>query len=348
MMSNEWLNDARKIPDEPMSYIRKLAVRAITEAKFSPSLVASVFNLSTSAIYEWLDHYEAGGYDALDTRLAPGAKPRITPEMDEQIEKIVLTENPTAYGYDTLLWTCQILAEVIEKTFLVTVLPSTVHAHLKKLGMSAQRPEYVAKERDPVEVDRFLNEKFPRIQRLANRIDADVAFEDESGVDLTEHSGRTWGRTGETPKVIVSGQRGRYNMLALVTTKGQLHYKVTGERVNSDIYIEFLEHLLGGRTKPLILLVDHASFHDSKVVKNYVRARRDRIRVYFLPKYAPDYNPTEQVWEEIKENQVRRQPIYSRLDLKKALLKALKSLQANTNRVRSFFLTPHTKYAISE
>jgi len=219
-MTNEWLNDARKIPDEAMSYIRKLAVRAITDGRFRPTLVASVLNISTSAIYEWLDHYKKGGYDALDTRLAPGAEPRITREMDERIKAIVLKENPTAYGYDTQLWTCNIVAEVIEKIFLVKVLPSTVYVHLKKIGLSAQRPEYVARERDSVEIEQFLNDKFPRIQKLANKIDAEIAFEDEAGVDLTEHSGRTWGRIGETPKVIASGQRGRYNTLALVTPRG--------------------------------------------------------------------------------------------------------------------------------
>jgi hypothetical protein len=94
--------------------------------------------------------------------------------MDERIKAIVLKENPTAYGYDTQLWTCNIVAEVIEKIFLVKVLPSTVYVHLKKLGLSAQRPEYVARERDPVEIARFLNNKFPRIQKLANKIDARI------------------------------------------------------------------------------------------------------------------------------------------------------------------------------
>lgn len=346
-MSNEWLNDARKIPDDVMSYIRKSAVRAIIEKKFNPTLVASVFNVSTSAIYEWLEHYKKGGYDALDTQLAPGAEPRITREMDKRIKEIILKENPTAYGYDTPLWTCKIVAEVIEKIFLVKVLPSTVYIHLKRLGLSAQRPEYIARERDPVEIERFLNDKFPRIQRLANRIEAEIAFEDEAGVDLTDHSGQTWGLIGETPKVIGSGQRGRYNTLALVTAKGRLEYEVTGERVNSEVYIEFLEHVLEGHSKPLILLVDHARFHASKAVRDFVRTRRDRIRIYFLPKYAPDYNPTEQVWQEIKENHIGRQPIYSKLDLKSRLVNALKGLQANTERVKSFFFLDHTIYAIA-
>jgi hypothetical protein len=54
VMANEWLTDARKIPDEVMSYIRKLAVRAVVEFGWSPECVYAVFGLSRSSLYDWL------------------------------------------------------------------------------------------------------------------------------------------------------------------------------------------------------------------------------------------------------------------------------------------------------
>jgi transposase len=346
-MNNDWLDDARKIPDEPMGYIRKLAVRAVVESGFRPSLVATMFNVSPSSLYDWIKRYERGGYDFLESRNAPGAEPVITPEMDSLLRDIVVKENPTDYGYDTQLWTCQIIANIIHKTFGVKVLASTVHVHLKKLGLSFQKPRYVAREQDPAQIKHFLNEKFPRIQRLADRLGADIAFEDEAGVDLTERAGRTWGLVGKTPTVIASGQRGKLNVLSLVTKDGTLEYDVTAARINSDTYIEFLEDVLEGRGRPLVLLLDSASFHHSKSVRNFVRLNRKRIRVFFLPKYSPEYNPAEQVWEEIKDNQIGRQPVYTKGDLKKKLLSALKCLQQNTARIKSFFELPHTRYALT-
>jgi hypothetical protein len=41
-MANEWMNDARKIPDETMSYLRKLAIRAIKHKGYSTDQVADV------------------------------------------------------------------------------------------------------------------------------------------------------------------------------------------------------------------------------------------------------------------------------------------------------------------
>jgi len=91
--------------------------------------------------------------------------------------------------------------------------------------------------------------------------------------------------------------------------------------------------------------VDHATFHKSKEVRQYVRSNREKLRVFFLPKRAPAYNPDEQVWNEVKNNYIRKQPIRNSKDLKIRLTEALDSLRDNTKRIISFFQLPRTKYA---
>jgi hypothetical protein len=51
-MANEWMNDARKIPDETMSYLRKLAVRAIEQKDYTTDLVADVLGISRSSVFD--------------------------------------------------------------------------------------------------------------------------------------------------------------------------------------------------------------------------------------------------------------------------------------------------------
>jgi hypothetical protein len=43
--------------------------------------------------------------------------------------------------------------------------------------------------------------------RLAQRIGAEIAFEDEAGVEGQAHIGKAWGLRGRTPKVRASGRR---------------------------------------------------------------------------------------------------------------------------------------------
>ena len=344
-MNEEWLVDGRKIPDEVMGYIRKIAVQAVRENGQSPEVVAKVLNFNRSCIYEWLRRYDQGGYEALESGKPPGAKPLITREMEGWLEETVLSSTPVEHGYDTNLWTRDILAEMLKKEFGVSVSGLSVSLHLRKRGLSYQKPSYRDLARDEREVEHFVNDTFPRIQRLAGKMGADIGFEDEAGIGLMKRSGRTWGRAGSTPVVQVVMQRGGYNVLSIVTPKGEMNYSVTEESVNSERYIEFLDGLIHQRQRPLILIVDQAPFHGSQKLRAWVRAHRTRLRIFFLPKCSPELNPDEQVWNEVKNNQIGKQPIKNKRDLKQRLYSALRSLQRQSERIRSFFQLPDTLYA---
>ena len=65
-MSGSWQNDGRKIPDEVMSYIRQMAVRAVEEKGYSPEAVINILGLIRSCIYEWLRKYRERGLRGLE------------------------------------------------------------------------------------------------------------------------------------------------------------------------------------------------------------------------------------------------------------------------------------------
>src|SRR5947199_758443 len=198
-MNEDRLVDGRKIPDEVMGYIRKIAVQATRENSQSPEVVAKVLNFNRRCIYEWLKRYDRGGYEALESRRPPGAKPLITREMEGWLEETVLNSTPVQHGYDTNLWTREILAEMLKKEFGVSVSGLSVNIRLRKLNLSYQNPCYRDVARDEQEVEHFVNDTFPRIHRLADKMGADIGFEDEAGIGLMRRSGRTWGRVGSTP-----------------------------------------------------------------------------------------------------------------------------------------------------
>jgi transposase len=343
-MIDSWVEDGRKIPSLVMNYIRKIAVRAVEEKGYSPEAVVDILGFTRSCIYDWLRKYHKGGMVALETQTAPGAEPKVTEEMEIWLREIILETTPNVYGYDTCLWDCAILAELLHHEFGVWVSERTISRHLVKMELSYQKPHYRAVEQDPEEVRYFLEEKLPRIRHLAKNINAEIAFEDESAVGVSTRYGRTWGEQGKTPEVPATDQRGKYNVLSTVCAQGNRRYSTTEQNINSQGFIRFLKQLLQGRTRPLILLLDRASFHGSKVVRDYVRAHRTQIRIFFLPRHAPKYNPDEQVWDEIKVNRIGKQPVKNKPDLKKRLYSALASLQHKTKRIRSFFQLPDTKY----
>ena len=70
-MKAEWMFDARKIPDEVMNYLRRIAVRAIEERHYSPERVANFLDISRSSIYDGLREYREKGEDALSYSESP-------------------------------------------------------------------------------------------------------------------------------------------------------------------------------------------------------------------------------------------------------------------------------------
>ncbi len=347
-MKAEWLFDARKIPDEVMNYLRRIAVQAIEEKHYSPELVADLLGISRSSIYDWLNWYRNGGEEDLDTRKAPGAPWVMTPDMDEWLKETIIHSTPEDHGYDTVLWTLNIIVDLLKEKFGILVSDSIVDIHLHRLNLSCQQPCYPALDQDPVKVEQYLKDEFPKIQKLAQEIGADIGFEDESWVGANTRSGRTWGLVGSPSIGRVSDDRGGYHLLSMVTAQGELVYRVDERSINSEVYIEFLKKLLVNRERPLLLIVDNASYHTSNQVKKFVEDHAQKIRLFFLPPHSPEINPDEQVWNEIKHRQLEKQPIKGPIDFEHRLYDALLKLQEFKERVQSFFRLPDTEYAGSQ
>ena len=126
-------------------------------------MIAAIFGISGSSIYDWLRCYRAGGEASLDSRTAPGAPAVITPIMQWWLEQTVLNSTPAKHGYDTVLWTRAIVVALLQKHFGICVSESTVGLHLHQLDLSCQTPGYRALEQDRAQVASFVEVKFPKI-----------------------------------------------------------------------------------------------------------------------------------------------------------------------------------------
>jgi hypothetical protein len=70
------------------------------------------------------------------------------------------------------------------------------------MGLSGQKPNGIPRKQYPVAVERFVNEDVRTLQRFAKKLGAEIDFEDETGIDLREHSGTTWGRVASDPQCV--------------------------------------------------------------------------------------------------------------------------------------------------
>jgi transposase len=93
-----------------------------------------------------------------------GPKPRLNKTQKQRLVKI-LVAGPRKSGYRTDLWTCPRVAEVIAKKFGVKYHAAHVWKILRSLGMTCQKPEQRARERDEAAIARWRKLEWPRIKR---------------------------------------------------------------------------------------------------------------------------------------------------------------------------------------
>jgi transposase len=142
-------------------------------------------------------------------------------------------------------------------------------------------------------------------EKTARRQNALIVFEDESGVSLLPSVRATWAPRGHTPVL-----RHRFNWKRL-SLAGALAYEPDGSDAhlvfdlrpgayNDEMLIEFLSELNDIEQRPVLLIWDGLPAHRSKRMSEWVATQHSWLAVEQLPGYAPDLNPLEQAWGNLK------------------------------------------------
>jgi transposase len=328
-----------------LTSLRRRGVDAVQNGE-SPEVVARALGVARQTIYNWLALYRSGGWDALEAKKRGGRPHKLGGKAMKWIYNTVTRKNPLQLNFPFALWTCSMVALVIKDRFNIKLSRASVGRLMNQLGLSAQRPLWRAYQQDPKAIERWLQEEFPKIQVDAKKLKAKIFFSDEAGVRSDFHSGTTWGIRGKTPIVSSTGSRFSLNMISAVNRLGHLRFMVTRKRVGAKVFIEFLKRLIHGSKRMIFLIVDRHPAHRAKLVQEYLDTVSERLRLYFLPPYAPELNPDEYVWNDLKNNATGRMSIKSSAELKKAAISHLRFLQKSPNLVKSFFCAPSTKYAM--
>ncbi|WP_304511286.1 IS630 family transposase [Desulfopila sp. IMCC35008] len=339
------IEDGRKINREALEAIRIRAVKRV-EAGESPEVVIKALGFTRTVIYEWLAKYREGGLDALRSKKAPGKQPKLNGKQLQKLYRIIVGVDPRQLKFEFALWTRGMVQELIKRRFRVSMSEVSVGRLLRKLGLSPQRPQRKSYQQDEYLVLKWMAEDFKEIKKLAKKEKAEIFFGDESTVRSDYHSGTTWAPKGKTPVVKTTGSRHKVNLISAINPRGAMKFMATEDSVNSSVFIEFLKRLIIGVKRPVFLILDNSSVHRSNEVRKFVESTNGKLKIFFLPPYAPELNPDEHVWNYLKNHKIGRQTTTNAWDLYKRVMKVMRSLQRRPETVKSFFQHPWTKYTI--
>lgn len=129
-------------------------------------------------------------------------------------------------------------------------------------------------------------------------------FIDESGFMLQPVRRRTWAPRGQTPVQKSWDRHDRLSVIAAVTVAPRrrrmgLYFRIHSHNIRFAEAIDFLTLIHRHLGRGFILVLDRYNVH-RKAVRLLREAHPEWFEAEWLPAYAPDLNPVEQVWNHAK------------------------------------------------
>lgn len=299
--------------------------------------IAATLGVGPSSVYEWLKRLMVEGVAGLKPCWKGGRPAKLTPGQRRQLAELI-DAGPQAAGFRSACWNSTMIQELIMRTFGKLYNVHYVSDLLKGLGFSFQKARFISGHLDEVRRREWLAHTWPTILQQARAVGGLILFGDEASFAQWGSLGYTWARRGQQPVVQTSGKRRAYKVLGLIEFfSGQFFYAGITGKFNSDSYIAFLTQVLEHTIAPLFLIQDGARYHTSKTTRQFFAAHADRLTVFQLPSYSPDYNPIEFLWRNVKQEATHLKYFPTFESLITAVETTLTDFQAQPTQVKGLF-----------
>jgi transposase len=198
-------------------------------------------------------------------------------------------------------WCCATVALLLGRLHGVAVSRETVRRWLHRADLVWRRPRPVLRRQDP-----RREEILAGLRQLLRDLpdDETAVFEDEADVQLNPKIGCMWMRRGEQAAVATPGDNAKEYLA------GSLHWRTgrmlttTGPRRDGKLFVAHLHQLRRRlrRYRVIHVICDNAKYHHSCwEVWEFCHQYGGRVKLHFLPRYAPELNPIERVWWRLHE-----------------------------------------------
>ena len=143
---------------------RRFAAMRLLDEGLNQSEAARRVQVARQTVARWAQQYRSKGKQALKKAGRAGRKPLLN---DKQRQHLIerLLEGPERLGYETPLWTCPRVADLIDQEFGIPYHKGHVWKILVSLGWSPQRPVGRARERHEEEIRAWKRKKWPAIKK---------------------------------------------------------------------------------------------------------------------------------------------------------------------------------------
>jgi transposase len=266
--------------------------------------ICSELSVSEDTLRRWRNDFLLRGLNSFIFKTSPGRPQKLTKSQIQELFDSI-KQGPEACGYLSGCWRTPLIQDLILQKFGVLFSAKYLAEFLKNIGLTFQKAKFASGHLNEEKRQVWLSKTWPQIQNLASKKDAHILFGDEASFPQWGSLNYTWAPSGEQPVVKTSGQRKGYKVFGFISYfTGAFYHMATEEKLTSVTYAEFILEVLRKTRKHLIIIQDGARYHTSKAMKEFFKKHEDRITVFQMPSYSPDFNPIEMLWKKIKQHGV--------------------------------------------
>lgn len=272
--------------------IRIRAILALDDG-YRVTDVARILRLDEDTVTKWRNKFRRRRLltDWLATQ-CHGYSGRLTPAQERAVEQYVTTE---------LVTDCQQVVAFIKNRSGITYTLNGATKLLHRLGFVYKQTTLVPGKLDEAAQAAWLK----GYKKLAVKLPENevILFGDGVHPSHNVHAAKAWVKKGEQKKVPTNTGRKRLNIngaLNLEEMRAVVHY---AETLNAQTTMELFDKIQATYPdkKKIHLIVDNARYYKNRELQAYLRKRKCRIKIHWLPPYSPNLNFIERLWHYLKK-----------------------------------------------
>lgn len=130
-----------------------------------------------------------------------------------------------------------------------------------------------------------------------------VMFGDGVHPSHNVHATKAWIRRGQDKQVPTNTGRKRLNINGVLNIETMETVTYFSKTINAEETIHLFDKIqeIYPSKRKIHLILDNARYYKNKLIKAYLRKRRCRIKLIFLPAYSPNLNFIERLWHFMKK-----------------------------------------------
>ncbi len=259
----------------------------LLDAGYDTKTICEVLDIGPTVLAEWRFAFAGAGLSFFGLKDYSQRQGHLS-VAQERVLKAHFGDHPARSVDDVCAY---VLAE-----YGLSYSPSGAAKLMCRLGFEYKKPKSLPEQADEAMQAAFI----ARYETLMTGLGADemVVFSDAVHPEYQSRPAHGWFLKGQKTAVKATSGRKRLNIQGALDLETFQFTFVESEKINARTTRQMLEKLecKNPTMTAIHVFLDNARYHHAKVLQPWLEKSERRVRLHFLPPYAPHLNPIERLW----------------------------------------------------